>query len=123
MKKKLSTTKMISVVVVILIFALWYISTKLSWVDPKLIPSPGNVWKAFLSVCEDYKGHSLLQHIGVSMQRLAVAFILAVITAVPLGLLSGFSEKVRAAFEPIIEFYRPLPPFGILYAFGFGAGH
>lgn len=44
------------------------------------------------------------------MGRLFKAFGLAIITAVPLGLLSGFSPKVRAAFEPVIEFYRPLPP-------------
>ncbi|MDD2978977.1 MAG: ABC transporter permease [Hespellia sp.] len=110
MKKKLSGNKVISVVVVVLILALWYVATKLGWVDKKLIPSPHEVWAAFLSVCIDYKGHSLLQHLGVSMQRLFLAFGLAVVTAVPLGLLSGFSEKVRAAFEPIIEFYRPLPP-------------
>ena len=44
------------------------------------------------------------------MQRLFIAFGLAVITAVPLGLLSGFSKTVKAIMEPIIEFYRPLPP-------------
>lgn len=110
MKKKVSNEKIISVVVVILILVLWYAATKFGWVDKKLIPAPADVWGAFLGVCKDYKGHSLLQHLGVSMQRLFLAFVLAVVTAVPLGLLSGFSDKVRAAFEPIIEFYRPLPP-------------
>ena len=44
------------------------------------------------------------------MQRLAIAFVLVLVTAIPLGLLSGYSSKVRAFFEPIVEFYRPLPP-------------
>lgn len=110
MKRKSVKHKMISIAVVGIILVLWFVSTGLEWVDPKLIPSPKEVWDAFIAVCSDYKGHSLLQHFGVSMERLFVAFILAVVTAVPLGLLSGFSEKVRAAFEPIIEFYRPLPP-------------
>lgn len=57
-----------------------------------------------------YKGHTLLQHIGSSMHRLLTAFFWAFVIATPLGLISGFSSKVRAALEPIIEFYRPLPP-------------
>ena len=44
------------------------------------------------------------------MQRLVVAFLWAAVIAVPLGLASGYSSKIRAVFEPIIEFYRPLPP-------------
>ena len=108
--KKITKEKIVSIVVVVLIIILWFAATSFNWVDRKLIPSPKEVWLAFLSVCKDYKGHTLLQHIGVSMQRLIVAFGLAVVTAVPLGLLSGFSKVVRAAFEPIIEFYRPLPP-------------
>ncbi len=108
--KKDKRLNLISYGSVIIIFVLWYISTNLGWVDEKLIPSPNRVWKAFIDVCSDYKGYSLLQHISVSMQRLFLAFGFAVITAVPLGLLSGFSKIVRAALEPIIEFYRPLPP-------------
>ena len=57
-----------------------------------------------------YKGFTLAQHIGASMYRLLVSFVLAAIVAVPLGLLSGTSSKFRAVLEPIIEFYRPLPP-------------
>lgn len=110
MKKKWKKEKCISIITVLAILILWFAATSFNWVDRKLIPSPKDVWTAFLGVCKDYKGHSLLQHIGVSMQRLFLAFALAVVTAVPLGLLSGFSKKVRAVFEPIIEFYRPLPP-------------
>ena len=45
------------------------------------------------------------------MERLLKAFLLSVVTAVPLGLLSGFSsQKSKAFVEPFIEFYRPLPP-------------
>jgi taurine transport system permease protein len=44
------------------------------------------------------------------MYRLLVALLLAAITAIPLGLVCGFSKQVRAALDPIIEFYRPLPP-------------
>jgi taurine transport system permease protein len=36
--------------------------------------------------------------------------VLTVVMAIPLGLLSECSQRVQAALEPFIEFYRPLPP-------------
>ena len=110
-KKKISTERIISVCAVILFFAAWYLVTALELVDPKLIPTPKATWDSFVEVLtQGYKGHTLLQHLGTSMERLLKAFLLSVVTAVPLGLLSGFSSKIKAFVEPFIEFYRPLPP-------------
>lgn len=101
----------ISVAAVLFFFLLWYLATRYHWVNEKLIPTPKATWEAFLATCTDgYKGYTLLQHMGYSMKRLFTAFLLATVTAVPLGLLSGFIHKIRAAIEPFIEFYRPLPP-------------
>ncbi len=102
--------KWISVLTLAVIFLLWYLATHYNWVNNMLIPKPEAVWKAFITVSKDYKGHSVLHHLWISMERLFKAVGLAVLIGVPAGLLSGFSEKIRAAFEPIIEFYRPLPP-------------
>ena len=44
------------------------------------------------------------------MERLFISFLFAALIAVPFGLASGYNSKIRAIFEPIIEFYRPLPP-------------
>src|SRR5450830_285389 len=38
----------------------------------------------------------------------------AAVTAVPLGLLMGTSRIVRGIFDPLLEFYRPLPPLAYL---------
>lgn len=110
-KKKLSTANIITIVTVIAIFAAWFGVTEADLVDVQLLPKPISVWNAFIDISQNgYKGYTLWQHIGTSMYRLLVSFILAIIVGVPLGLLSGSSEKVRAVIGPIIEFYRPLPP-------------
>lgn len=62
------------------------------------------------TIVSGYKGFSLGTHFADSMFRLLSAFSLAIITGVPLGLLSGYNSKVRAALDTIIEFYRPIPP-------------
>lgn len=110
-KGKISAEKIISIAAVVIILVLWWVATHMGWTNEKLIPTPEKTWAAFVEVLgEGYKGHTLLQHIGASMERLFIAFFWAFIIATPLGLVSGFSSKVRAALEPIIEFYRPLPP-------------
>jgi taurine transport system permease protein len=90
---------------------IWTVVTKWEWVDPFFIPAPQAVWSSFLVLLtEGYKGASLFTHIATSMIRLSTALLLAFLTAVPLGLICGYSKYIRAIFDPLIEFYRPLPP-------------
>jgi len=115
----------ISVASIALAFVLWDLVTRFDLVSGVFVPSPAETWSAFVEVLRDgYKGNSLFSHIGASMQRLFVAFFAALFTAVPLGLLSGHFSKVRAAIDPLIEFYRPLPPLAYytLLVLWFGIG-
>ncbi|WP_413773611.1 ABC transporter permease subunit [Paenibacillus campinasensis] len=101
----------VSAVSVGLALLIWWMASRNEWVNPLFLPSPPDVWSAFMTIAtEGYKGTSLLAHIGASMQRIAVALILVLLTAVPLGILCGRIRLLRAIFDPFIEFYRPLPP-------------
>ncbi|MBR1422796.1 MAG: ABC transporter permease [Ruminococcus sp.] len=101
----------LSIITVAAIIIAWFVATSSGSVDQLFIPSPKSVWESFLTIWRDgYKGSTLLQHLGTSMKRLVIAYLLCVVTAVPAGLISGYNSKVRALIEPIIEFYRPLPP-------------
>ena len=107
----LSSERAISLGSVAIIFLLWYAVTALKWVNPLFLPAPGLVWSAFVEILQNgYKGNSLGYHIFESMFRLVSALLVAIVTAIPLGMLCGFSKPIRAALDPIIEFYRPLPP-------------
>ena len=46
--------------------------------------------------------------------RVFGAFVLACVTAVPIGVLMGVSRVARGLLDPPIEFYRPLPPLAYL---------
>jgi taurine transport system permease protein len=101
----------ISFVAVLAAFGAWWIVSGSGAVSSLFLPTPVAVWKAFLEIVRDgYKGSPLIIHIGQSLKRLAIAFAIALLTAIPLGLLSGYFAKVRAFVDPFIEFYRPLPP-------------
>jgi len=89
----------------------WYAVARFGLVSDLFVPHPAAVWAAFTDILLDgYRGATLLRHLGDSLYRVVVGFLLAVVTAVPLGLAIGYSSKVQAVFDPIIEFYRPLPP-------------
>lgn len=109
--KRLSTERILTIITAIAVLVAWYLITATGAFSETIIPSPKSVWDSFVNVLQNgYKGHSLLEHLGTSMQRLMIAYLLVVVTAVPLGLLSGYNSKIRAILEPIVEFYRPLPP-------------
>lgn len=109
--KKPSTEKILTIITVIVVLAAWYIITATGAFSETIIPSPKSVWESFVTITQNgYKGHSLMEHLATSMQRLVIAYLLVVVTAVPLGLLSGYNSKICAILEPIVEFYRPLPP-------------
>lgn len=92
-------------------FLVWYLLAALEVVPPLFVPHPRQVWASFVEILlEGYRGKALWVHLADSMFRLGSAYLLAVVTAIPLGLLSGYSEKVQAALDWMIEFYRPLPP-------------
>ncbi|MCI1859786.1 MAG: ABC transporter permease [Sporolactobacillus sp.] len=103
----------ISLLTGLMIVVLWFAVTWHGRISSVIFPSPVGMWDAFVHLLKDgYKGHALLVHLWASLRRLFTAFGLAAVTAVPLGLLSGYSNKIRAIFEPIIAFIRPLPPLG-----------
>jgi taurine transport system permease protein len=93
------------------IFLAWYLVARFRVVSELFVPHPWSVLEAFWEILrEGYRGVSLAQHLVDSLYRVVAGFVLGVVTAVPLGLAIGYSTRVQAIFDPLIEFYRPLPP-------------
>ena len=109
--KKNKTEKVLTVTTWILILVIWYVVTKLGIFSKTLLPSPSRVWQALVTLVQDgYNNVPLWIHLGASFRRLFIALGLAIITAIPIGLLSGYFSKVQAIVDSVVEFYRPLPP-------------
>ena len=96
-------------------FVIWYVLTTV-YVPPRFefIPNPVYLFKQWISVKPD-NGISLLtpvyyHHIIASTIRVYVAFALAVILGVPLGLLLGWNRTFRNMVFPVVELLRPIPP-------------
>jgi taurine transport system permease protein len=101
----------IAVSVVAALIALWWVIAAVEVVPRLFVPHPIDVVRALVEVAtEGYRGGTLWFHLRDSLMRVFTGFALAVMTAVPLGLAMGHNRWVYAALDPILQFYRPLPP-------------
>lgn len=92
----------------------WVILTETGLANELFLPSPQKVFMTLVEVATvGYQGSTLLEHVATSLFRILVGFGLACAIGIPLGVLMGLSQWVRAFFNPMIEFYRPLPPLGL----------
>jgi NitT/TauT family transport system permease protein len=72
-----------------------------------LLPGPLGVLGGF----RDLLAHGLLwRYVVASLFRVTWGFALAVVTAVPLGLLLGYSARAQWALGPIVQLLRPISP-------------
>lgn len=98
---------------VFVMLAVWYLVTNVGSVSSVILPKPQDVWASFVDLC--VKGYgtnkdTLFVHLFASFERLLIAYVLSVVTAVPLGLLAGYFPRVSSIITPFVEFYRPIPP-------------
>jgi taurine transport system permease protein len=105
----------ISVITIVVLFVLWWLVTEAGWVKPLFLPSPQAVWQQFVLYASGAANDQpLWKHLSASLLRVLTAFVLACLTAIPLGIAMGSSRVLRGIFDPPLEFYRPLPPLAYL---------
>jgi ABC-type nitrate/sulfonate/bicarbonate transport system permease component len=92
----------------VMFFILWQI---LAWiVHLPILPSPVTVLPIFFRLIFKELG----QHFLASTCRVLAAVILAVVTAVPIGLILGQAPRLNRIFEPLIAITYPIPKIVLL---------
>ncbi len=83
--------------------------------EPLYLPSPEAVWQRMtLIASEGFRNTSLLGHLGYSLFRVIVGFLIGAAVGIPLGYAMGLSDWFRGWFDPIVEFMRPVPPLALI---------
>jgi len=111
-----------------IVIALWQVLSSLGIIPPFKLPSPLGIILGLrdLIVIGMPPGKFLCGHLIYSLYRVFLGFSLAAVTAIPLGILMGMSQRIRYAIDPLVEIIRPIPPLAwipiaILW-FGIGNG-
>ena len=86
--------------------ALWWIISAAKWIDPVLLPSPVDSFKALWT---GFAGGGLTTDFVITVRRTLTAFAIAVAIAVPLGIILGSSQRIYTSVEFVIDFFRSTP--------------
>lgn len=105
----------------LVILGIWFLLTSLGIVSPLFLPSLPNLGKELYSQLILGK---ILPDIATTMYRVIIGFALGFLVGVPVGILMGFSEKIYASIELVIDFFRSLPAMALfpLFMLIFGLG-
>ncbi len=94
------------------LLAFWYFATVNR--PASLIPPPYDVWQeledlAVGGINDDAYSRTLYIHLFASMSRVYGGFALALLVALPLGIMIGRVKFVRQLIDPTIQILRPVP--------------
>ncbi|MDR5700905.1 ABC transporter permease [Agromyces aerolatus] len=105
----------------VIIIAFWWVASEAGWMRPGLVPAPATVaqvmWDGLVS-------GSLLNDLLVSARRVTIGLLVGMVLAIPIGFLLGWFPGARVTFNPIVNFFRALPPIALvpLVVIYFGIG-
>ena len=92
------------------IVVLWYAIHYSGVVNPALVPTPHAVAERFWELA----GQRLPKDVWMSTQRVFLGVSLGILLAVPVGFVLGWYRGVRGFIDPLINFFRALPPIALI---------
>jgi NitT/TauT family transport system permease protein len=91
---------------ILIILAAWEVLS--SWIFPSiLVPSFSQV---LIKAYDLFITGEIFQHIWASLQRIVLGFLIGSAVGAPIGLLMGSSRMARNLLDPIVQFFRFVPP-------------
>lgn len=111
---------LLGVTPVVVILLAWQFLAQEQIISPVILPPVSKILVAlYVSLTGGNSQYALPSNFLFTMERMFLGYILAVVIAVPMGLLVGTSRKIYRLLEPTIEIFRPMPmvalvPFFIL---------
>ena len=92
------------------IVVVWYAVRASGLVNPSLVPAPHVVLAKAVELARD----RLPLDVWMSTRRVFAGVFLGVLAAVPVGFAIGWYRAVRTFVDPLINFFRALPPIALI---------
>ncbi len=88
----------------------WYGIHYSGLVNPALVPTPYDVFRRFIELMQSRLPLDIL----MSTQRVFLGVLLGTALAVPVGFVLGWYRSIRSFIDPLINFFRALPPIALI---------
>jgi NitT/TauT family transport system permease protein len=102
---------LLGVVGFVVVVAFWYAIHLLGIFREGLLPTPVEVFGALV---DSFSNGSILFDIAISIQRVFIGVIVGLTAAIPVGFVLGWYRPMRLMFDPLVNFFRALPPIALV---------
>lgn len=105
-RPKLGGLSPLSVATPLAVLLLWEASARLGWLDTRIMPPPSAILDELVGI---FSSGEVFPHLGATLVRFVAGMILGVVPGVLLGLTMGMFPRIRAAVQPLVMLFYPLP--------------
>jgi NitT/TauT family transport system permease protein len=106
--------RMISVLSPLLLLAIWEVAARTKQIDTRFFPAPTDIFRTAGALAQSGE---LWTNVSVSLQRIAIGFVIGAVPGIIIGLAMGLFSPVRAFVQPLIDGTFPIPKIAILPLF------
>lgn len=99
---------------IVLFILIWELTAKLKVINPIFLPPFSDVVKSFWNLLVTGK---LIEHLGISLFRSFMGFILGLSIAIPLGMVIGWFRRFERFIDPLMQTFRNLSVLALLPVF------
>lgn len=111
---KRNVERCLSVISPIMLLLLWQFGALVGWIDTRFFPSPAAIFQeAYAMILSG----ELWMHFSISLQRIAIGYVIGAVPGVLIGLAMGLFGPIRAIIQPLIDATFPIPKIAVLPLF------
>jgi len=103
--KRLGATLFYALALPVVLIAVWFLATRSG--TNGFTPEPVKLVQTFF---QTWIGPAFLEDVVPSLTRLGLGLVGAIVVGILLGLVIGMSRFLRDLLEPLLEFFRAIPP-------------
>jgi NitT/TauT family transport system permease protein len=112
--------RMLSVLSPAMLLGLWEVLARGGVIDTRFFPAPSSIFAVLwemLRPSPQYANGELWTHLSISLQRIAIGFLIGVVPGIIVGLAIGLFGPVRAIVQPLVDGTFPIPKIAVLPLF------
>lgn len=106
LKKEKRTIRLWQLLIFIVFFTFWEISSRQQWIDPLLFSSPSKIWDLFITKVAD---GSLLSHLSITLFETVLGFIIGTLLGTIMAALLWWSPRLSKILDPYLVILNAMP--------------
>ncbi|MFC4321648.1 ABC transporter permease [Litchfieldia salsa] len=105
-KKEKRVVRLYQLLIFIVFFSGWEITSQKQWIDPLIFSSPTKIWNLFVTKLND---GSLLLHLNITLFETVLGFILGTLLGTILAAMLWWSPRLSKILDPYLVILNAMP--------------